>query len=85
MPKDLKIINKALMYLEMVYKLNGIISEINNCAQQTVAKMRVSEGFRAVRPASGFVSGDTDAAPQSRTAGMASNVGCNLKKCLILK
>jgi len=36
--------------------------------------MRVSEGYQAVRPASGFVSGDTDAAPQSRTAGMASTV-----------
>jgi hypothetical protein len=37
--------------------------------------MRVSEGYRAVRHVSGFVSGDTDAAPQSRTAGMASTVG----------
>jgi hypothetical protein len=36
--------------------------------------MRVSEGYQAVRPASGFVTGDTDAAPQSRTAGMASTV-----------
>jgi len=40
----------------------------NASRQQTVAKMRVAEGFRAVRPASGFSTGDTDAAPQSLTA-----------------
>jgi len=36
--------------------------------------MRVLEGYQAVRPASRFITGDTDAAPQSRTAGMASTV-----------
>lgn len=37
--------------------------------------MWVSEGFRAVRPASGFVTGVTDAAPQSRTFATIDRYG----------
>jgi hypothetical protein len=40
--------------------------------------MRVAEGHEAVRPASTAFTGDTGAAPQSRTAGMASTVVCKV-------
>jgi hypothetical protein len=53
----------------------------NNVAQPRPYAMRVSEGYQTVRPASGFVSVDTDAAPQSRTAGMASTVLRNGVSC----
>jgi hypothetical protein len=71
---------EKLIFQQMI---TTYIDLMNN--KLAITKAIHNAGFRRLatfRPASGFGTGDTDEAPQSRTAGMASTVGCNNERCL---
>jgi len=50
-----------------VYEQQSFVEQNNHCTEQTLSKNAGCSKFSAVSPASRFGSGDTDAAPLSRT------------------